>query len=513
MVSSKPKRVGPAADVDTSGDTRKVQDLKDGYPKVDWPRVEALQVFTVGGEPIRLMDLWKDGRVVFMFLRRFECQTCLSYIIMFAHLQPILSRSNVRLIFLTCHNDLSEVNTFLVTFAFWLQKLKDQTDKRTGPGAVDSPALAAKDKTQWTGALPGELYVDMDRSVYRFFGIAPIQRQITDSFFFFGLFHYWAMFGLYGKKHNVNKKNRLNTYIYTRRILYRFLLSWIKIPKKKEVWRQTPGIIVVEKDHVVYRNLKLVSRLGKGKESEVFSSSWMGVKVAVKFFRIEGTTQKDERGADQIDQGIKSFANEAAILMSLKHPNVIPFLGFGSRPPHQFLIMELMPRGSLFQLLGDTSKKGFLLDTAKGMAFLHSCTPLVVHQDLKSLNLLVAEDWTLKVSDFGIAHAKKTRQRNTGGNETGITADDEDDGIAGGTPQWMSPEHMMFEGSPTTKMDVFAFAVIMWEVASRERPWRNVTASQVEDNKLINTCWAQNPKHRPDFRYILKALTNSVVPA
>ncbi|KAJ3210813.1 hypothetical protein HDU67_004997, partial [Dinochytrium kinnereticum] len=284
-------------------------------------------------------------------------------------------------------------------------------------------------------------------------------------------------------------------------------------------------------------NLKLMSRLGKGKESEVFSSTWMGLKVAVKFFRVEGTVQRDEHGTEQIDQGIKSFANEAAILMSLRHRNVIPFLGFGSRPPHQFLIMELMPRGSLFQILGDTSidmdpsrKKSLLMDAANGIAFLHNCTPLVVHQDLKSLNLLVAEDWTLKVSDFGIAHAKKFRQHPRNSHDPSSDHEEDEDGIAGGTPQWMSPEHMMFEGSPTTKMDVFAFAVILWEVATRDRPWRNISASQVEDNvrsgkrlpvgghwsapfaKLVNACWAQNPRARPEFKSILKTLAKVQVP-
>ncbi|KAJ3214535.1 hypothetical protein HDU67_001505, partial [Dinochytrium kinnereticum] len=243
------KRVAPdnEKDLDTSGLSRGVQDLKDGYPSVDWSRAEALQVYTIGGDPVRLMDLWRDGRVVFMMLRRFECQTCLSYIILFAHLQPILSKGNVRLVFLTCHNDLTEVNMFLITFAFWLQRLKDQSERtalKDGGG---------KERTAWTGALPGELYVDMDRSVYRFFGLTPIQRQITDSFFFFGLFHYWNLFNLYAKKHRSETKGRRGIYIYTRRLLYRLLLAWIKIPKKKYVWKQTPGIIVVEKNRVLYR--------------------------------------------------------------------------------------------------------------------------------------------------------------------------------------------------------------------------------------------------------------------
>ncbi|KAJ3106995.1 hypothetical protein HDU96_008035 [Phlyctochytrium bullatum] len=582
---------GPRKVIPVDDEPAATQDLKDGHDPIEWKNADALQVYTIGGEPVRLTDLWKDGRTVLMFLRRWECQTCLSYIILFAHLQPILSRGNIRLVFITCHNDLSEANLFLVTFAFWLQKLKDQNSK-----AVRDNPSAKNERLAWSGALPGELYVDMDRSVYEFFGLTPTHRQMRDSFWFFTLFYYWNIFGLYGKKLNIQKKNKLHTYIYSRRVLYRNLLAWIKIPEKKHVWRQTPGLVVVENNKCLYRfismdqynpvpsnsnndlanalvcaapevelldakvteglktfselmddpgkggmqkaeNLKLISRLGKGKESEVFSSTWMGLKVAVKFFRIEGTTTRDEHGTQQIDQGIKSFANEAAILMSLRHKNVIMFLGFGSRPPHQFLIMELMPRGSLFSVLGDKSipidgarKKSFLLDAAAGIAFLHGCRPQVVHQDLKSLNLLIADDWTLKVSDFGIAHARRSRQNKTGATSAGTAEEDDDDGIAGGTPQWMSPEHMMFEGSPTTKMDVFSFAVIMWEVAARDCPWRNITANQVEDNvkagkrlplpetwnakfrKFVQTCWSQNPRARPEFPAIIKTLTKLDVP-
>ncbi|KAJ3100804.1 hypothetical protein HDU97_001922 [Phlyctochytrium planicorne] len=472
------KRVAPAAsgpqDVLTVGKPAEwqVQDLKDGYASVDWSQSEDLCVYTIAGEPVKFMDLCKDARTVIMFLRRFECQT-------------------------------------------WL--------------------------------------------------------------------------GLYGVKHKkATKKSRLNLYIYTRRQLYRYLVAWLKIPEKKYVWKQTPGIVVVENHKLLYRfisrdqynplpgssdgnlasalacaapdvelldekvtdglrhfaeimddplgggpqkaeNLKLLSRLGKGKESEVFLASWMGLKVAVKFFKIEGTVSKDEHGTQQIDQGLKSFANEAAILMSLRHKNIIPFLGFGHRAPHQFLIMELMPKGSLFQLLGEANvemnaarKHKILMDTATGIFFLHSCTPLVVHQDLKSLNLLVAEDWTVKVADFGIAHANKAK--------TSAKLDENDDGIAGGTIAWMSPEHLSFEGKPSTKMDCFSFAVIMWEVASRERPWKGVTGNMIEEKvrsgkrleikeswngpfvKLLMSCWAQSPNNRPEFKAILKMLPKITIP-
>jgi hypothetical protein len=81
----------------------------------------------------------------------------LSYVILFAHLRPVLKDSSVKMVFITCHDNLSEVHTFFKSFAFWLRKLnkRHEGDKNA----------------QATGILPGEIYFDPNRDIYKFFGL------------------------------------------------------------------------------------------------------------------------------------------------------------------------------------------------------------------------------------------------------------------------------------------------------------------------------------------------------
>ena len=110
---------------------------------------------------------------------------------------------------------------------------------------------------------------------------------------------------------------------------------------------------------------------------------------------------------------------------NLRHPNIVLFLGAGSfRKDHDgndgkfpsiqkgnlFLVTEYVKRGSLHGVLMDSSisltveqQLGFCLDSAKGMQFLHELSPPRIHRDLKAANLLVSQNWVVKVSDFGTA--------------------------------------------------------------------------------------------------------------
>jgi serine/threonine protein kinase len=205
-----------------------------------------------------------------------------------------------------------------------------------------------------------------------------------------------------------------------------------------------------------------------------------------------------------------------------------------------FLVNELMPRGSLFDVLGNKNlallperKWSFLHDTAAGLDFLHSCKPPIIHQDVKSLNVLVSQDWTCKVSDFGIAKEIHTRRFTISALLRGSDDSEKEAEIAhGGTVQWMPPEAMQeLPPPPTTKLDVFAFGVIMWEVATRNRPWKSVPPRDIaravrsgqrlpiprgvwsrDFENFVHLCWHQSPILRPEFRQCLKKLARVSVP-
>ncbi|KAI9330778.1 kinase-like domain-containing protein [Zopfochytrium polystomum] len=275
----------------------------------------------------------------------------------------------------------------------------------------------------------------------------------------------------------------------------------------------------LQSDELVFKN-----RLGGGVESDVFRCDWRDLPVAVKCYKIPAA--EDAAPSHQANP-FASFTIEAAMLMSLRHKNVIHLLGFGCDPPSRpFLVNELLARGSLFHVLAaapasdlaPARKKSILLDAAAGMSFLHACRPTVVHLDLKSLNLLIADDWTCKVADFGIA-ATSTGTAGGGG------------AAHGGTIHWMPPELMIDDVPPaSTKVDVFAFAVIMWEVAWRKKPWLGVDLGVIcsevlagrrlevgrswppEFARLVRDCWDQDPKRRPEFKECLRRLQRIEVP-
>jgi serine/threonine protein kinase len=148
------------------------------------------------------------------------------------------------------------------------------------------------------------------------------------------------------------------------------------------------------------------------------------------------------------------------------------------------------------------------LDIAKGMLFLHSCRPIVLHRDLKSQNILLDSDFHCKVCDFGISRAATTMNTMT----------------AVGTPQWMSPEVLRNERY-SEKADVYAYGVVLWELLTRTPPFKGLQAVTVVSlvghqgqrppmpldapfryRQLIEQCWHEDPEVRPSFLEIVSEL-------
>ena len=94
-------------------------------------------------------------------------------------------------------------------------------------------------------------------------------------------------------------------------------------------------------------------------------------------------------------------------------------------------------------------RRNLALDTARAMNYLHERPKPILHRDLKSLNLLLDENNRVKLADFGW----------TKGLENYMTGKI-------GTYQWMAPE-VVSSHQYTEKADVFSFAIILWEIASR----------------------------------------------
>ncbi|KAF6260961.1 kinase-like domain-containing protein [Scenedesmus sp. NREL 46B-D3] len=152
------------------------------------------------------------------------------------------------------------------------------------------------------------------------------------------------------------------------------------------------------------------------------------------------------------------------------------------------------------------------VDVASAMHYLHNMQPQVVHRDLKPQNVLLDLQGRAKVCDFGIS---KMKDASLAASSTRLQA---------GTPAYMAPEQ--FEGcSATEKVDVFSFAVLLWECCEQQQPWRDLSPMQIiyavglqEERlkrpgrcseglwELIEACWQQQPELRPGFQAILCTL-------
>lgn len=258
---------------------------------------------------------------------------------------------------------------------------------------------------------------------------------------------------------------------------------------------------------IPWEDLQVGERIGIGSYGEVYRADWNGTEVAVKKFLIQDLT------GDVLVQ----FKCEAEMMIRLRHPNVVLFMGAVTRPPNLSILTEFIPRGSLYRLLhrsgsqiDEKKRMKMALDVARGMNYLHTSHPTVVHRDLKSPNLLVDKNWVVKVCDFGLSRLKYHTYLSS--NSTA------------GTPEWMAPEVLRNEPS-NEKCDVYSFGVILWELATLCVPWTGLNPMQVvgavgfqnrrlvipEDidatvAQIIRDCWENDPRLRPSFSQLISRL-------
>ncbi|KAL6531333.1 Serine/threonine-protein kinase edr1 [Orobanche minor] len=268
---------------------------------------------------------------------------------------------------------------------------------------------------------------------------------------------------------------------------------------------------------IVWEDLVLGERIGLGSYGEVYHADWNGTEVAVKKF-----LDQDFSGA-----ALDEFKREVRIMRRLRHPNVVLFMGAVTRPPNLSIITEFLPRGSLYRIIrrphchiDEKRRIRMALDVAKGMNCLHTSIPTIVHRDLKSPNLLVDNNWNVKVCDFGLSRLK---------HNTFLSSKS-----TAGTPEWMAPEVLRNEPS-NEKCDVYSFGVILWELATLKLPWSGMNPMQVVGAvgfqnrrldipnevdplvaRIIWECWQMDPNMRPSFEQLcvaLKPLQRLVIPS
>uniref|UniRef100_A0A8C1BI39 Tyrosine-protein kinase receptor n=1 Tax=Cyprinus carpio carpio TaxID=630221 RepID=A0A8C1BI39_CYPCA len=223
------------------------------------------------------------------------------------------------------------------------------------------------------------------------------------------------------------------------------------------------------------------------------------------------------------------FLNEASVMKEFNCHHVVRLLGVVSQGQPTLVIMELMTRGDLKSYLRSLRsaenisslplpplKKMIQMagEIADGMAYLNANK--FVHRDLAARNCMVAEDFAVKIGDFGMTRdIYETDYYRKGGK--------------GLLPvRWMSPESLK-DGVFTTMSDVWSFGVVLWEIATlAEQPYQGMSNEQVlrfvmegglldkPDNcpdmlfELMRMCWQYNPKMRPSFLEIISSIKDDL---
>jgi eukaryotic-like serine/threonine-protein kinase len=268
---------------------------------------------------------------------------------------------------------------------------------------------------------------------------------------------------------------------------------------------------------------RIVGPLGAGGMGEVYlaQDQKLDRNVALKILPPE-LVRSEER--------VQRFVLEAKSASSLSHPNIVTIYEIGqdavrsagapdSAPVH-FISMELVSGKTLATLIHEDKTDlrtllGFLAQAADGLAKAHSAG--IVHRDLKPGNIMVSADGFTKVLDFGLA--KLTEKRAAGPEETSAPtrlADATQSGVVVGTAGYMSPEQVQGKGVDF-RSDIFSFGCILYEAATRRRPFVADTGVETmhkilhdkpapvevlnpkapaELRRLIRRCLAKSPEQR-----------------
>lgn len=250
--------------------------------------------------------------------------------------------------------------------------------------------------------------------------------------------------------------------------------------------------------------------IGDGAFGKVFKASWKGRDVAVKVLL------RQNLSADVV----REFETEVKIMSFLHHPNICMLLGACLTPGNRALVIELVEQGSLWAILRtrrrqltDKMRAQFVLDTARGMRYLHQFELPILHRDMKSPNLLVEQNYSIKISDFGLSRVKAQIQTMTGNC---------------GTVQWMAPE-VLGNCKYTEKADVFSFGVVIWEIFTGQCPYDGMSQIQVALGvlnhdlrppiprscprffaRLIRSCWMREPTLRPSFSELVRTFEHYI---
>lgn len=209
--------------------------------------------------------------------------------------------------------------------------------------------------------------------------------------------------------------------------------------------------------------------IGKGGMADVYLAldTLLDREVAIKLL-------KSEMNGDSTS--IERFKREAEAIAKLAHPNIVDIYDVGEDNGNYYIVMEYVKGATLKNLI---KKRGAIEPKEAVFLMKQLCSAIkaahdkgVIHRDIKSQNIIIKDDGTLKVLDFGIALANDAIQ---------ITSDD----IVLGSVHYLAPE--LSKGESATELsDIYAMGIILYELLTGDVPFKGDQAIQIAIEHVKN---------------------------
>lgn len=203
--------------------------------------------------------------------------------------------------------------------------------------------------------------------------------------------------------------------------------------------------------------------LGKG----AFGTVWLGLTNMGEMIAVK-QVELNHSNLDEAEKQYETLLEEVSLLKSLKHENIVKFIGTCLDGSVVNIFMEYVPGGSIASILaqfGSLEEPVFRLYTKQllsGVSYLHSNN--VIHRDIKGGNILIMPSGVLKLIDFGCA---KRLYMNLSMSRSNILRSMK------GTPHWMAPE-VIRETGHGRKSDIWSVGCTVFEMATRKPPWSDM---------------------------------------
>lgn len=276
-------------------------------------------------------------------------------------------------------------------------------------------------------------------------------------------------------------------------------LSELKQEEFENLFKQTLhdakyGKWLINKSEIVIDGNPFAS----GTFSTIHDCKWRGLDIAVKCPIYKNVLN------------IVDLLKEIQIWNTLRHPNLVQFMGFTFSNDNLYILMEKVYGNNLKHYLNNRTtsnnickNKEIITQLINVFKFLHNCSPPVIYRDLKPENILIDKNNNIKLTDFGLSKYF-TNDDNESYKMTGMT----------GTLRYMAPE-VYLEKNYDLKVDIYSLGLIMYYIFTNEQPFSSYNSNSMDNymkmedvifstikiknihlRTIINKCIDKDPNNR-----------------